>query len=242
MIPARGGSKGIPKKNIRLLGGYPLIAYSIIAAVMSKEIERVIVSTDSEEIAGIARYYGAEVPFLRPAQYASDESPDSEWVLHLINWLDENEGRAPEFLVHLRPTTPLREPAVIDSAIAEIRNRPEATSLRSGHPAPESPFKWCLRDGEGYFTGILPEYSNEYTNKPRQLFPEVYIPDGHVDILKTSFIREYRILHGEKTIGFISPVCHEIDTFEDFEFLQFELARKGSPLYNYLKINFPLGE
>ncbi len=223
------------------MGGYPLIAYSIVAAAMSKEIERCIVSTDSEEIAEISRYYGAEVPFLRPSQYARDESPDSDWVLHLINWLEEREGWEPEFLVHLRPTTPLREPTIIDSAIVELKNHQEATSLRSGHPAPESPFKWCLRDGEGYFKGILPEYSNEDTNKPRQLFPEVYIPDGHVDILKTSFIRESGRLHGEKTIGFISPVCHEVDTVEDFEFLQFELEKKGSPLYNYLKMNFPLG-
>lgn len=209
---------------------------------MSKEIERVIVSTDSEEIAGIARNYGAEVPFLRPSQYARDESPDSEWVLHLINWLEESERRVPEFLVHLRPTTPLREPAVIDSAIVEIRNRPEATSLRSGHLAPESPFKWFVRDDEGYFKGVLSEQSNEDINLPRQFFPDVYIPDGYVDILKTSFIRESGLLHGEEMIGFVSPACHEVDTIEDFEFLQFELERKESPLYNYLKINFPLGE
>jgi len=224
------------------LGGYPLIAYSIVAAVMSEEIGRVIVSTDSKEIAGISRYYGAQVPFLRPSQYARDKSPDSEWVLHVINWFEESEGWVPEFLVHLRPTTPLREPTVIDSAIVEIRNQPEATSLRSGHLAPESPFKWFVRDNEGYFKGILPEYSSEYLNRPRQFFPDVYIPDGYVDILKTSFIRESGLLHGEKMIGFISPACHEVDTIEDFEFLQFELERKGSPLYNYLKINFPLGE
>lgn len=209
---------------------------------MSKEIGRVIVSTDSEEIAGISCYYGAQVPFLRPSQYARDESTDNEWVLHLISWLEESEGRAPEFLVHLRPTTPLREPAIIDSAIAEIRNRPEATSLRSGHPAPASPFKWCLRDEKGYFKGILPEYSNDYINRPRQFFPDVYIPDGYVDVLKTSFIRESGLLHGEKMIGFISPVCYGVDTIEELEFLQFELEQKGSPLYNYLKINFPLGE
>jgi len=220
------------------LGGYPVIAYSIAAAVMSVEIERVIVSTDSEEIAEISRYYGAEVPFLRPSQYARDESTDNEWVLHVINWFEESEGRVPEFLVHLRPTTPLREPAIIDSAIAEIRNRPEATSLRSGHLAPASPFKWCLRDKKGYFKSILPGYSNDYINRPRQFFPDVYIPDGYVDVLKTSFIRESGLLHGEKMIGFISPVCYGVDTIEELEFLQFELGRKGSPLYNYLKINF----
>lgn len=228
----------MPKKNIQSLGGYPLIAYSIAAAALSKEIERVIVSTDSEEIAEISRHYGAEVPFLRPSQYARDESTDNEWVLHLIGWLEENEGQVPELLVHLRPTTPFREPAIIDSAIIEIRSRPEATSLRSGHPAPATPFKWCLRDEKGYFKGILPGYSNDYINKPRQLFPDVYIPDGYVDILKVSFIRESGILHGEKMMGFISPVCYGVDTIEELEFLQYELERKGSPLYNYLKTNY----
>ncbi len=219
-----------------------MIAYSIAAAAMSKTIERIIVSTDSEEIAEVSRYYGAELPFLSPAQYARADSTDNEWVLHFINWLEKNEGHVPEFLVHLRPTTPLREPAIIDSAIAEIRNRPEATSLRSGHPAPESPFKWFVRDTKGYFKGILTGYSNEDINKPRQSFPDAYIPDGYVDVLKTSFIRKSRLLHGEKMVGFVSPACHEVDTIEDFEFLKFELERKGSPLYNYLRKNFPSGE
>ena len=232
----------MPKKNILPLIGYPLVAYSIAAAAISKQIERCIVSTDSEEIADTARRYGAEVPFLRPAEHAGDQSPDSAWVLHLIGWLEENEGRVPEFLVHLRPTTPLREPSVIDAAISEMKNRPGATSLRSAHPAPESPFKWFVRDESGYFKGILAGQSNEDINKPRQLFPDVYVPDGYVDILKTSFIRESGILHGEKMLGFISPQCHEVDTFEDFEFLQFEIERNGSFLYNYLKSNFPKGK
>ena len=111
--------------------------------------------------------------------------------------------------------------------------------MRSGHPAPESPFKWFVRDNEGYFKGILAGYSSEYLNRPRQLFPDVYIPDGYVDVLKTSFIRESGLLHGDKMMGFVSPPCHEVDAIEDLEFLKFELARKGSHLYNYLKTNFP---
>jgi len=239
IIPARGGSKGVPGKNIKLLGGYPLIAYSIIASKLSRNIERTIVSTDSKEIAEIAKRYGAEVPFLRPSEFAGDTSPDNEFVLHAINWFEENERKVPEYLVHLRPTTPFRVPAVVDSAVNEIKGWPEATSLRSGHPAAESPFKWFIKSKEGYFQGILSQYSNDYINRPRHLFPDVYIPDGYVDVLKTAFIQKSREIQGDKMIAFISPVCHEVDRAEDFEFLEWELEKKGGPLFDFLKKNFP---
>ena len=107
IIPARGGSKGVPRKNIKLLKGFPLIAYSIVAAKMSKMTDRVIVSTDSQEISDIAQKYDAEVPFLRPAEYAHDRSPDIDFVRHAIDWFAKNESNQPELFVHLRPTTPL---------------------------------------------------------------------------------------------------------------------------------------
>lgn len=239
IIPARGGSKGVPGKNIRLLGGYPLIAYSIAVSRLVKGISRTIVSTDSPEIAVIAKKYGAEVPFLRPAELAGDKSQDIEFVLHAINWFQQYEQKIPDYLVHLRPTTPLRDPLIIDRAITEIMNNSDATSLRSGHPAAESPFKWFLRDSDGYFKGILPEYSNDQINAPRQFFPTVYIPDGYVDVLKISFIIESHSLLGNKMIGFVSPVCSEVDTIEDFEFLEFELTKKSNPVFEYLKANFP---
>lgn len=238
IIPARSGSKGVPNKNIRLLAGYPLIAYSIAAAKMSKNIVRTIVSTDSGEISSIAKRYGAEVPFLRPAGLAQDNSADIDFVLHAIDWFGKNENKIPDYLVHLRPTTPLRKPAIIDQAIQEIKSRLESTSLRSGHPASESPFKWFLRNTQGYFTGILPGYSNDFLNLPRQSFPVVYIPDGYVDVLKTAFIVESRNLHGDRMVGFISPTCVEVDSFEDFEFLEFELKKDSNPVFEYLKTNF----
>ncbi|MBT6052972.1 MAG: acylneuraminate cytidylyltransferase family protein, partial [Candidatus Scalindua sp.] len=120
IIPARSGSKGVPRKNIYFLGGHPLIAYTIAAAVLSSYIERVIVSTDSEEIAGIARDYGAEVPFLRPLEFARDHSSDREYLLHTMQWFQDSEGHVPEYWVHLRPTTPLREVGIVDQAILEI--------------------------------------------------------------------------------------------------------------------------
>lgn len=238
IIPARGGSKGVPGKNITFLGGYPLIAYSVIAAKMSKNISRVIVSTDSKEIASVAEKYGAEVPFFRPAELAGDKSQDIEFVLHAINWFKQHEEKAPDYLVHLRPTTPLRDPVVIDQAITEIISNSNATSLRSGHPAAESPFKWFLRNDKGYFTGILPEYSNEKINAPRQSFLDVYIPDGYIDVLKTSFITASGQMYGNNMIGFVSPVCVEVDSVKDFEFLEFELQNNNNPVLEYLKTNF----
>jgi CMP-N,N'-diacetyllegionaminic acid synthase len=234
IIPARGGSKGVPGKNIKELGGHPLLAYSIAAAKLSGRIARTIVSTDSAEIAQIAVRYGAEVPFLRPKKYATDRSPDLDFVLHALNWFKENEEQGPDYLVHLRPTTPLRDPLIVDSAIGLIMDDQAATSLRSGHAAAESPFKWFLRDEHGYFRPIREGMTNEECNLPRQSFPKVFVPDGYVDILKASFVTETRTLHGEKMIGFESPVCREVDTLEDFAYLEYEAAKRHGPLAKYL--------
>ena len=238
-IPVRGGSKGVPKKNIRPLGGYPLIAYTIAVAKLSKHIERILVSTDSEEIAEIALQYGAEVPFIRPSEFAQDHSPDRGHTLHAMNWFKENEGSVPEYWVHLRATTPLRNPHVVDEAIQKIQNDPDSTSLRSGHPAPESPCKWFQRDNHGYFIGNCPEDKRpEYYNLPRQLFPDVYIPDGYVDILRSSFVLNSGSLNGNKMLGFVSPHCYEVDTLEELEMIEYQLRKRRSPLLDYLKTTF----
>ncbi len=238
LIPARGGSKGVPKKNIRMLKGYPLIAYSIVAARLSKRIERVVVSTDSEEIASIARHYGAEVPFLRPMNLAGDLAGDIGFVSHAIQWFNEYEHEVPEYIVHIRPTTPLRETAVIDDAVQKMKEAVEATSLRSGHLASESPYKWFERNEEGYFESIRKGLSNEDANDGRQKYPAVYIPDGYVDIIKTKFVIENGILHGKNMLGYQSPVCVEVDTEDDFRLLEYQIERSGSEIYEYLKENF----
>ncbi len=238
IIPARGGSKGIPKKNIKYLGGYPLIAYSIIAAKLSSLIERIIVSTDSEEIAEIALKYGGEVPFLRPLSIAKDNSTDSDFMIHAINWFKKNEGIAPEYWIHLRPTTPLRDSDIIDDAIKRIQINNTADCLRSAHKASESPFKWFMLDINGNFMGIANNLSNEQLNEPRQSFPDVFIPDGYVDILKTSFIQQTGLIHGKKMIGYISPFCTEVDTLEAFELMEYELVKRNYRIYQYLKQNF----
>src|SRR5687767_14237993 len=110
VIPARGGSKGVPRKNLRSVSGVPLIAYSIKAALKTPSIERTIVSTDSPEIADVAKNLGADVPFFRPEEISQDRSTDYEFVAHMLEWLQNNEGKIPSQIVHLRPTTPLRDP------------------------------------------------------------------------------------------------------------------------------------
>ena len=121
IVPARGGSKSIPRKNIRLLRGVPLLAYSIEAGLRARLVDRVIVSTDDEEIAGIARAWGADVPFLRPAAIADDDTPDLPVFQHVVDWLEANAGGLPEILVQLRPTSPLRSPDCVDGAIELLR-------------------------------------------------------------------------------------------------------------------------
>ncbi len=234
LIPARKGSKGVSKKNVQSLGGHPLIAYSITAALMSEAIDRVIVSTDCEEIAEIAKKYGAEVPFLRPSELAEDTSPDRDFILHAINWLKGQTPEIPEFIVHLRPTTPLRDPEVIDEAIRFLRSTPEASALRSAHPASESPFKWFTIDEANYYSPIVSHMTVEGTNAPRQTFPSVYIPNGYVDVLRTSLVLNSDSIHGNKILSFVSPVGHEIDTWEDFERLEFESVRKPWRVRDYL--------
>lgn len=235
IIPARGGSKGVPDKNIRLLAGFPLIAYSIAAGRLASKIDRLVVSTDSEEIAEVSRRYGAEVPFMRPAEFAGDRSRDREFVMHALEWFKLNEGSVPDFLVHLRPTTPLRDPALIDNAIDAIISNPHATSLRSAHEAPESPFKWFMLNEQGYFYGFNANDPRPgYSNLPRQSFPTVYVPDGYVDVLRTSFVFDADDIHGTRIIGYVSPACVEVDASEDFDFLEYCVEKKGSPLLEFL--------
>ena len=118
IVPARGGSKSIPKKNIRPFAGHPLLTYSIAAGLQASLVDRVIVSTDDEETAEIARQYGAEVPFLRPAELALDSTPDLPVFEHALSWLEREEAYVPEWIVQLRPTTPVRPPDCVDRGIS----------------------------------------------------------------------------------------------------------------------------
>jgi len=236
IIPARSGSKSIKDKNLALLGGYPLLAYSIAAARNTAEIGRVLVSTDSAEYAEIARKYGAEVPFLRPKRLSLDDSTDYDFMAHIIEWIDSNCSDTPEYWVHLRPTTPLREANIITEAISLISSRKEATSLRSGHISPESPFKWLRKNSDGFLMSLDGKDTDlDKYNGPRQDFPEVMIPNGYVDILKSSFIREKKLLHGNRVLAFKTPFCNEVDSEEELNLIEFQLKSFGCSLINYLE-------
>ena len=117
IIPARSGSKSVSDKNVKMLSGHPLMAYSIAAAKLSKSINRVIVSTNSEDYANIATSYGAEAPFIRPEEHSTDTATDRGWVIHAMEWLKKNENKVPDYWVHLRPTTPLRDFKIIALAL-----------------------------------------------------------------------------------------------------------------------------
>ncbi len=235
IIPARSGSKSMVDKNIALLSGHPLIAYSIAAAKCSSSINRVIVSTDSAQYAEIAIKYGAEVPFIRPAEFSTDCSTDRGFLIHAMKWLEENEGEKPEYWVHLRPTTPLRDPVLVDKALKIIQCDGASTSLRSGYKAPESPFKWFYKDKKGYFKGLLSgDGKAEVYNKPKEAFEDIFIPDGYVDIVRRSFVMNNTKIHGDKMVGFESPVTAEIDSIEEFNYIQYQLEKSGSVLLDYL--------
>ena len=243
IIPARSGSKGVKNKNIRCVKGYPLMAYTIAAAALTPEVSRIIVSTDSEYYAKIARYYGAETPFLRPAEYATDTSPDIEFMEHAISWLSENEGKLPEFFMHLRPTSPLREVRIVSEAAKKMLADPEATSLRSSHPQVFPPHKmFCLRE-DGYYRSFDPTLTIDEANNPRQKFDKVFVPDGYVDLLRTSFIMEKHLMHGDRVIGFVLEEAVDIDARKDLEYVEYCMDQKETELLKYLKANYkPLEE
>jgi len=218
IIPARSGSKGVKNKNIRLLNGFPMIAYTIAAAKLSQNIDRVIVSTDSEEYAEIARKYGAETPFLRPAEISGDTATDIEFMEHAINWLYENEGSVPEYWVHLRVTCPLRSPAVIDEAISKMKVHPECTCLLSVNKVEDylTAFKWLVKDGDEYVKSIFFD-DNDMANMPRQSYPDAFIPNTYVDVLTTKCIAADGKLHGNKMLCFETAPTIDVDTPEEFE-------------------------
>jgi CMP-N-acetylneuraminic acid synthetase len=226
LIPARAGSKGVPGKNIRRLAGVPLIAWSILAAKGCSSISRVVVSTDSREIADVALSFGAEVPFLRPAELAGDTSPDRAYTDHALDFF-KSEGREPDLIVLLRPTTPLREPEQLDAAVGLIAGSRDATSLRSVHALPEPPQKMMGIDN-GWLIGLFPHDTRpEYYNLPRQSFPTAYQPNGYVDILTRAWLRSNPAgIFGPRVLAFVTAPAVEVDTPEAFELLEFQIARR----------------
>ncbi len=225
LIPARGGSKGIPRKNVRVIAGHPLIAYSITHAMQSQLIGRVIVSTDNEEIATAARAAGAEVPFMRPVEFAQDLSPDLDVFRHALHWLRNNESYMPELIVHLRPTGPVRRVELIDEAIGRMLLNPGADALRSVSVPSVTPYKmWRLESG--FLKPLVPVPGvKEPFSMPRQMLPEVYWQNGYVDIIRARTVTEKNSMTGDTVLPFIiTDKIFELDYEESIPEVEHVLA------------------
>ena len=224
LIPARGGSKSIPRKNLKALGGSPLIAYSIAAGLQADCKPRVIVSTDDEEIAKAARAYGAEVPFLRPAELAEDRTLDLPVFAHALGWLAEHEGYRPEIVVQLRPTSPFRPAGMVDEAVRLLREHPDATSVRGIVPSGQNPYKMWRADGPGPMRPLLDTDIDEAYNQPRQSLPPTFWQTGHIDA-----VRPEVILGGSMSGAVIYPLhvdpkyTVDLDTLLDWDRAEWRL-------------------
>jgi|SRR5665213_373891 len=191
IVPARGGSKGIPRKNLALLDGHPLVAWSIAAALASPDVDRTVCTTDDGEIAAAAIRYGAEVPFLRPAELAGDDALDLPVFIHVLDELEKRDGWRPDLVVQLRPTAPLRPEGLVSFGIALLSSNPAATSARSVTPAPHTPYKMWRPPGSGhesspYLSPLLTDLEvHEPWNAPRQSLPHVLWHNGVLDVIRT---------------------------------------------------------
>ena len=225
IIPARSTSKEVRNKNIVKIKGKELISYTICCALKSKLIDRVIVSTDSKKYAKIASQHGAEVPFLRPKNISLDKSTDITFFKHALDWLKENENILPKLFVHLRPTTPFRNPKVVDTAIKEFL-KGKYTALRSCHVMSESSYKTFEIKKKKLVMLCSNDNNIELANRNRQLFPTTYNANGYIDIIKPELILKKNMIHGNKVLGFITEQVLEVDTKYDLERLEYEIKKK----------------
>jgi CMP-N-acetylneuraminic acid synthetase len=220
LIPARGGSKGIPRKNIRPFAGFPLIAYSLAAALQAKTVTRVIVSTDDPEIAEVARAFGAEVPFLRPAELAADGTNDLPVFQHALGWLADQQDYHPEIVLHLHATSPIRPHGFIDQAVHLLLEHAEAECVRSVVSPGQNPFKmWRIDPQSGCMLPLLTIAGiAEPYNTPRQLLPGVYLQTGHVNAIRPAAILGGS-MNGKTILPLIIDAQYEVDmdTPEDWE-------------------------
>ena len=229
IIPARGGSKGIPYKNIALLAGRPLIYYTIKSAQGAVKLDAFLVSTDDLKIAEVAKSFGADVPFLRPKKYARADSTDIEFLKHAVEWVEKHRGWCPEFIVLLKPTSPFRTSEDIDQAIEYIE-KTKCDSVRTVHIPSHSPYKmWKFQKNTDKLKPVLlTKYFAKYTTDvPRQWLDPAYLQDSNVDITRAKFIKKGHVW-GKDLRGIVvdSNKAVDIDTPVDLELAEF-LIKKG---------------
>ncbi|MFN2216946.1 MAG: cytidylyltransferase domain-containing protein [Anaerolineales bacterium] len=224
LIPARGGSKGIPRKNVRSFAGYPLISYSIMAALQSETVTRTILSTDDLEIAEVARQWGAEVPFMRPTELAQDGTTDLPVFQHALHWLAENENYHPDLVIQLRPTSPIRPLRCVDEAVKLLLDHPDADSVRGVVPSGQNPFKmWKIKKDNGLMHPLLElEDIPEPYNAPRQELPLTYWQTGHIDVIHTEVILEKDSMSGTRILPYLIDSAYTVDIDNLFDWKRYE--------------------
>lgn len=241
-IPARSGSKRVPNKNIRPLGGHPMLAYTVRAAIDSGIFDAVICATDSEEYAAVARHYGAEVPFLRSKEISGDKSPDIEWVVWMLQSLAA-EGREFEAFSILRPTSPFRLPETIRRAWQAFSADPGADSLRAVEKCKQHPGKmWVIRGGRmlpvmPFTNNGTPWHSSQYA-----ALPEIYAQDASLEIAWSRIALEQNTIAGEAVIPFVSQGLegYDINEPEDWLLAEHYLAQGEARLPSIGQDPYPI--
>ena len=217
-VPARSGSERVPHKNVRPLAGHPLLAYAIATAVQSDRFERVVVSTDSDEIADVARWYGADVPFLRPAEYATATSPDIEWLSYTLEHLDERF----ELFALVRATNPFRGPDVVRRGLEQLLATPEADSIRAVERVKQHPGKMWLLSGDSRTMSPLLDQSEldvAWHAGQYQALPAVYSQNSALEIAWTRVVTETGTREGSVLAPFLTQGLEgfNVDDEEDWE-------------------------
>lgn len=217
VILARSGSKSIKNKNITIINGEPLIAYTISSALKSKSFQNIVVSTDSKKIQKISKKFGAEAPFLRPKKISQDNSHDKDLVVHALQYLSK-EKYFPDLIIFLRPTTPNRNPKTIDNGIKYyLKNITKFDSMRSVSFTNQPPQKLFYIKGKKLIGFFEENLKGEYHSLPRQSFPQAFLPNGYVDILKPKFFLKKKkdVFFGNKILAYFTEKTLDIDVKED---------------------------
>ena len=221
-VPARSGSERVPRKNIRPLGGHPLLAYAIETALQSGAFERVAVSTDSEEIAEVARWYGADVPFLRPAEYATSTSPDIEWLADALGRLDEQY----DLFALIRATNPFRGPDAVRRGFEQLLATPEADSLRAVELVKQHPGKmWTLAEDGRTMSPLLDQSHLEvaWHAGQYQALPQVYVQNSALEIAWTRVVTELGTREGNLVAPFLTEGLEGLNVDDEEDWSRAEL-------------------
>jgi len=221
LIPARGGSKGIPRKNIKLMAGKPMIAWTIEAAKRSQNLRRVVVSTDDVEIASVARDFGAEVPFMRPPELATDSATGLSVTMHFLDWMDRND-RLPDYVMELQPTTPLRLDCDIDAAILLANQRQARAVVGVCELSSDAAHPWLAKSlrSDGSIQDFLPQKKSVVQ---RQDLPSVYTINGAIFLYRTLDLQRSQDYYPPGTLGYVMPASRSIDVNTPFDFHLVEL-------------------